>query len=63
MKNGTTTALLLAAAVLTVLPREHQPHPFEQLPGAYIAAPTVAANATPQTDTTNGNCLGAKPGG
>ena len=55
MKPAPTTALLFTALLAALSAPHHQPHPVEQLPGTYIAAPTVAvaANATAQTDTTS----------
>jgi hypothetical protein len=55
MNRAPTTAITLAALLMSFPHPHHQPHPVEQLPDAYIAAPTVtvAANATAQTVTTS----------
>jgi hypothetical protein len=55
-------ALVALTTLLVALHGEHHPHPIEQQPTAYIAAPTVAANATALTVTTSGNYAGEKRG-
>jgi hypothetical protein len=53
MKTAPATALVLLAALLTGRPDQHHPHPVEQQPTVYIAAPTVAAKASAQAVTAN----------